>query len=267
MFKLLATDLDGTLLDDMSELPGPNAEYIKKALDMGVYVVICSGRSINPLEHYCRLIGSYGQGRYAIGLNGAIVFETESRKILHDIRLSRELALEIANVMKGFKVATVMYVVDRLKTTSDVEAVESYAKLSMTTIDYQKDYSELDSDVSKILAMGDTDELLRLEQHLSKRADGSFNMFMTSPTLLEFTSLEADKGTGIKFLSEYLGIGLDKVIACGDYYNDIQMLKTAGFGVAVANAEQEVKAVADYITMADNNQCAVKEIIEKFILN
>ena len=90
-------------------------------------------------------------------------------------------------------------------------------------------------------------------------------MVFSSNILLEFNPKDTNKGTALKRLSEYLNIPMEETMALGDSYNDIEMLETAGLGVAMANSPKDIKDISDYTTLADNNNNGVAEAINKFI--
>ena len=122
--------------------------------------------------------------------------------------------------------------------------------------------------VSKVIIIGDNEELKKVENEvMTTNIKNEMTTFFSADILYEFNPIGIDKGTGLKELSKILNINIEETIAIGDNYNDLSMIKAAGLGVCCVNGENGVKDFADYITKADNNQGAVAEVINKFILN
>ena len=118
----------------------------------------------------------------------------------------------------------------------------------------------------KILISSDIDTMLNLYKVINTEVGRDCNILFSSKNLLEITSVEATKGQALKFVADRLGIDIKDTIAIGDNYNDIDMIQVAGLGVAIFNAVDDLKSVADYVTKADNNKHAIKEIVDEFIL-
>ena len=112
----------------------------------------------------------------------------------------------------------------------------------------------------------DHSKLVRFHEKYTNISSKSFSSFFSCSEYLEYTLKGADKGNGVRFLSDYLNISIDNTIACGDERNDISMLKAAGLGVCMINGNEEAKRAADYITKKNNNNGGIAEVINKFIL-
>ncbi len=266
MYKLLATDLDGTLIGDDFKIPEINKEYIKKAIDKGINFCLCSGRSYMSLERFERELGIIGENTYGICYNGGVVYETLSRKVIRDVRLSRDLAIEILSELKKFDVGTVVYVGDKLIAERETEVIKTYVKKSGVPLNIIGSFEEIQDDISKVLVKGEYSALKEVESYMHPLFKERCNDFFTANDLYEFTNLNATKGEGIKFLANHLGVNIGDVIAVGDNLNDLHMIEAAGLGVAVNNSVSEAKAIANYVTENDNNNGAVAEVIKKFVL-
>ena len=110
------------------------------------------------------------------------------------------------------------------------------------------------------------DFLKQIEKEIKPYTDGKVSVSYSSHRYLEMNALGVDKGTGLHWLADYLGIDRQDVIAIGDNYNDVDMIKEAGLGVCVQCSTQDIKEMSDYVTEVDYDQGAVREVIEKFIL-
>jgi len=253
MYKLLVCDLDGTLLDDRGNFPENNLIYIKKITDAGVAFAICSGRSYLSLARFEKTLGLDKPGCFGIGFNGAMVYETASHKILLDERLARETAFEIISAARNYNVELVVYDGDRLIAEKATPFQIHYAERAGLELQLIDSYGDLPNDVSKILLLGEPENLQTAARDFSGMIGGRATQFFSSPGLYEFLSPTANKGTGLKFLAAHLGIPIERTVAVGDQMNDIDMIRAAGLGVAVANALPAVKAAADYVSETTNN--------------
>ena len=127
------------------------------------------------------------------------------------------------------------------------------------------EFYRVQGDCNKLLSRGEHDDLVARKALIEERFPGQFNILFSTPTFLEIMPSGVDKGKGIHRLGELYGITADEIMALGDSQNDLDMLKAAGFPVAMANAVDEVKAVASYVT-ASNNDDGVAAAVEKFVL-
>ncbi len=266
-YKLLATDIDGTLLDNDSKLSRDNIEALKKAEACGVKVVLCSGRSHIAVKVFADEIPINGEYDYLIGFSGGILCNAKSSEILYEARLDKNIALEIITKARAFDVAILVYFHEQLVIEQENKHTDYYvsrSRLAPKKVDSFDTF--LVDDVSKVLLFGDREEVVRAKESLKDVPLDASSIFFSHENLLEFNPPNATKGTTLKRLADQLNIDMSEVIAVGDNFNDISMITMAGLGVAVANAEQEVKNIADYITDLDNNKSALKEVVEKFIL-
>ncbi|MDR1532728.1 MAG: Cof-type HAD-IIB family hydrolase [Clostridiales bacterium] len=267
MYKLLMTDLDGTLLDDAARIPPKNAALIKEATARGIKVVISSGRSFLSLARFEEALGLMRPGGYGIAFNGAVVYETDSRRHIRDLRLENHVFKLILAEVRAFNTTNLVYISDRLIIDTVTALALKYREKSGIPLTMAERLEDIDTDISKFILRGPEEELSRVQRRLAPIIAGKCNMFFSARDLLEFTKLGATKGEGLKFLAEYLQLDPSEIIAVGDQDNDISMLRAAGLGVAVANATDAVKNAADCVTRAINSECALCEVIEKFLQN
>lgn len=271
MYKLIATDLDGTLLDDFGNIPDVNAEYIQKAMAHGVTVALCSGRSYLSLNKFEERLGLSGRGGFGICFNGGIVYDAYNKEIISDIRMDRAVALEVVaeikRVLNDPDVGIMIYSGADLYTERANENARFYAGRSAIRLEAVETFGALTENPSKVLLKGTNTSLTHIHEQMRGFIGGRCRMFFSSPELLEFIPLESGKARGLQILADRLGIYMSETIAVGDQVNDVDMLEAAGLGVAVANAVPEAKAAAGYIARSDNNAGVMKEIVEEFIFS
>jgi Cof subfamily protein (haloacid dehalogenase superfamily) len=267
MYKLLAMDLDGTLMNDDHEIPENNKRAIAAAVENGVSVCLCSGRSYMSLHRFEQQLSLDVEPNYGICFNGSIVYKTWNHETLLDTRIDNGTALFIAETLKKFGGDIIIYMKDRLFAEKETPAINAYTALSRVDATFVDSFGKITQDVSKVLIKSDPETLKHAAEYMKPIVDGKCNQFLTEASLLEYTAPNATKGAALTFLAGYIGVDMDDVIAVGDHHNDVHMIKEAGVGVAVANAVGAAKEAADYITKADNNAGAIYEIVKKFLVS
>lgn len=264
-YQILFTDLDDTLLNRQSQISAGNRRAVADAMAAGKRVVLCSGRSWHSLVPFEHTLGLDTPGCYGVAFNG-FVYETTGRKVLFGRTLSPETARETALAVKSLGADAFVYAGSRLYAVCDgpeLRAYTSKVNLKPTLID---DWSEIREEVIKVIVRSPHDVLAGIAREMEPLFGTRLNIVFSADNLLEFAHPEIHKGRALAFLSEYLNIPTDEMIAVGDQANDISMLQTAGLGVAVANAAAEVKAVADLVTDETNDEDAVGRLIRRYLI-
>ena len=271
--KMIGLDLDGTLLTDKKELTARTKESIARAIERGITVLVASGRPWMGVPEELR---DFPGMRYALTSNGARIIDTEDGSIIEEHLLLPEYALKALAVCGKYDTLQEVYFDGQGYAPADLMAhVEKYHKnpsmceyMRKTRIpveDIRKLVESENRGLDKVQALfSDMDERERawkeLEQEKELELVGSLRYN------IEINAAGVNKGTGLVNLGRLLGISREEIMAFGDGDNDIAMLREAGFGVAMANADERVKAAADYITLS-NEEEGVAEAIEKLILN
>lgn len=269
-YKMIASDVDGTLNNDNYIISEGNAKAIRKAMEAGLQVVLCSGRGPTSLAVYAEEIGLNQKGCYGIGFNGGIVYEADTHKVLYEGYMDNKLAVKIIKNIKGSNLnirnLAVYIKSNHMVCEKDLNIVEGYNDKNVITVDTINNLEDITEDIMKIMLIDDRDKLEQIYNNLKHEAVGNFNMVFVGPTDLEFLPLPINKAVGISKLAKHLGISLDEIVAVGDNYNDIEMVQEVGLGIAVANAVQPLKDVAKYVTKRDNNNDVMVEVVD-MILN
>lgn len=266
-FKLIAVDADGTLLGENHTISEENKMAIRQATENGVKIVLCSGRSYASLKHFAQEIGVNGEENYIISFNGCVIHDLGNGEMLRNVKLPKKTAIEILNIVNKYEVEIVIYWdVHEVFLSKFSEYTQSYVETSKVKYSLITDYEgQLKDEIYKVLLLGENETLMNVQRDLAEIKDKNYNIFLTSPYLLEFTPIPATKGKALQFLCDYLGIDIKDTIAIGDSYNDINMIESAGVGVAMQNADDAVKAYADYVTEKSNFESGVAEVINKYI--
>ena len=266
--RLIALDIDGTLVNDQKEVPPENLEALQEARAKGVYVAISSGRmipSIEPIE------AKLGIDTVILAYNGGKVVgpRAEGRQeILHRPVPATEAARFVDYSRERGHVLN-FYHEDRLYSEEGDDSYTHFRDIYSGRTGSVYHFTDLDEfrDVSptKLILMAHPEERDRLVDELSPDFPELF-LSKSDPEYLEITARGVNKGTALPALAEYFGFSTEEILAIGDADNDNQMLEAAGLGVAVANARETTKAVADVITERTNNDGAVAEAVRRFVL-
>lgn len=269
--KLLAVDMDGTLFNDDKTISKENIEAITKLLDAGHSFAFNTGRPNHALREILSVYPEFNRSNvYILGHQGVIGTEFTTNKELFGDYIKNEYAREvIAEVLRcGFTCVT--FDASHIYTFNDNWFVESYKKLSGEQLIFINSVDELkDKNITKLIAIDyDHPEALQAfkDEHEAVFGD-RFESFFSHYAFMEYIKKGTGKGDGVLKLAKQIGIPTSNIICVGDERNDISMVEVAGVGVAMANGRDELKAVADYITEADNNHGGIAEVINKFVLN
>lgn len=283
--KLIASDLDGTLLNEIGQVSENNAAAIKKAVDQGIRFVVATGRSWDSASKPLQAAGITSP---VISLNGATIYD-EDGELLHEVKMNRDVAKEVLSVCreaemylefftnKGIYSASREYfvevLVDIMKSanpnlTEEEIRANAHLRFQNEPVEFIDDYDlifEMDDVVIyKILGFSLKPEKLAgvraslgKEKELVITSSGDIN--------LEFNHPQAQKGVALKNLADRLNIPKEDIVAVGDNWNDVSMLQAAGKGIAMGNASDEIKQLADGVTKS-NIEDGVAALIESILI-
>ncbi|MPQ43870.1 Cof-type HAD-IIB family hydrolase [Clostridium tarantellae] len=267
MYKLIAIDMDGTLLNSNRQVSKENIEVIKKAVAKGTKVVITTGRSLNGIKSFLNEIGLIGENEYAICHNGAAIYRTDNFQLIKANPIKGKDLKELYKLKKEIGLYMHAYTNDdclahERNMYTNIEKL--YSGKDVVILDYDNDVDD-NLDIMKVLMFEEEHILNKKIEKIPKDYFEKYNIVRSLPVILEFLNKETNKGNGVKELSEYLGIKKEEIICIGDQQNDLEMIKFAGLGIAMGNATDEIKSCAEYITETNDND-GVAKAIEKFIL-
>ncbi|MCZ7646537.1 MAG: Cof-type HAD-IIB family hydrolase [Planctomycetota bacterium] len=267
--ELLALDLDGTLLRRDNTIGARTREALKAAAAAGVKLVLNSGRMTPAMEHAAKLLDG---DAYLIAYNGAAASDLRAngRRRLFERTMPLDVARELVAFAKRRRVQLNYYLDEFVYCEPDPALrrwVEFYQKRTGSPYRFvERMEDHWDRAPYKVLFIAEPAVrealMAELEPQYAKRA----TVTRTDPEYLEFLHPEVNKGAGLRGLAESLGVPMARTLAVGDSYNDAPMLAAAGWGVAVANAAEPVRAAADAVTAADCEHDAVAEAVERWVL-
>lgn len=272
--RLIASDLDGTLLNDDKVFTERTKQAISKAIDQGVIFVPATGR---PLFGIPKDVLEFPGVRYVITANGARIIDAKENKCLQENLLSYEKGLAVFDAVKDFDCYKEAYFDGKgYGTKRYLPNLEKYVELPAMR-EYILNSREHVDDVVEFFRekKSATDKVQAFFRTLEERQEAVDKIIATVEGVYVTGALESnievgaegvDKEKGLICLSEITGIPLEEMMVFGDGRNDTTMIRDAGVGVAMENACEEAKAVADIIA-GNNNEDGVARIIETYILN
>ena len=269
--KLIALDLDGTLLNMEKKVPQGNYQALKECEIAGIQIVPATGRGVGGIPPMIRELPG---ANYAITTNGAVVADLKNNKAIKTCGLSNEMIQRILNIAKKYHSATDPFIDGRAITEpASIDHMDEFGlspemqKLIRDTrevvpnvMEYVKTTGAEAEKVNIFMADLEEREVLRKELMAIPELSISSSMYNN----LEVNAKGADKGSALLWLADYLGIDREETMSFGDGENDIPMIQAAGIGVAMENALDTVKAAADMITLK-NDEDGVAAAIRKII--
>lgn len=262
-YKLIAADMDGTLLDSEGKITPKTEEYIRKAAEKGIYFTPSTGRPMSGVEKFRSQLPMNAP---VITYNGAMIVAGNGKDVLFSQTVDGDDAAKVFELGKKFGTTICVWSQNQLYANEINERVLDYRKLSgIYPIKYDDPADLIAQGITKILW---TDEIPRINQFLSEIPPELIpgTTFCTSkPIFLEFFSKKVSKAVALQKVCELVGIDISETIAVGDGQNDLPMLRAAGLGVAMGNAKQEIKDQCGYVT-SSNDDDGIADMIEKLLL-
>ncbi len=263
---MLFLDLDNTLLSSDLSISDENLRAIREASKKGVKIVICTGRGVFGVKSIAEQFRIEWENCYIICLNGGAVYKGYPPELIEEKLFDSSSAGIVYETAHRYGVDIQIYRNNCLIVEHINERIQTYIDKHNANYKVIDSIAAYDGKISKILLNGDNETLVKIQKELMPKVSGKMNCFFTSDIYLEFTGLGITKGEAMKELADKLGIDIKDTIAMGDSFNDMSMIETAGLGVAVRNAVQPLKDKAGYITKNTNDESAVAEIIDRYIL-
>ena len=248
-YKLIAVDIDDTLLNRKKEITPVTKAALMKAQESGVRLVVASGRLPYGVRPYAEALDIFSHGGYYMGFNGGAVMNSRD-ELIGKAYLDRKYIRPVYDILRPSNATTMVHKVAVIYADNKVNPythIESdVIGLPLNVVDDLPSF--INWDIHKFLISGEPDELKVLEQQLLDTLGGEVDIYLSLPWFLEVMPKGTNKGTGLQMICDDAGIDIKDAIAFGDSYNDIYMLKAAGTGIAMGNAEQAVKDAADMVT-------------------
>lgn len=263
-YKLLVSDIDGTLINNRQELITVNKKKVKELMQQGLLFTLASGRKFSSAEKY---ILELGIGIPLILYNGAQLI-SPAGKVVFEKKLDYSQAKAALELYKDYGIDALVYCQDEVYVEKINKVIEEYQikdGIDCTAVGNLTHF--IQGDVIKLLFIGEPDKLFSYAQGLKNIIGSQVNLVNSEGNYLELLPTGVSKGEALLKLAEILQIKLEEIITIGDNLNDLEMIKMAGLGVATANAHSDLLQAADYITDRDNQEGSVAEVINRFMIN
>ena len=264
MYRLLAIDLDGTLLTPQpSKHITPRTRHVLfRAAEAGITLVIATGQNLAVLQHVCGDLPLQGP---QIIENGAVIADIQGT-IYHEKPFPSEFVLPTLDTLRRFGFYRAYHTLHRVYVDKDTPRARNWYRPPVPPAIEVDDVASLyPMPCIKVVGIGEESKIRSKRPELESLFEGKLYVTQSSFDLVEFLHPTASKGNALKVIAEDLNIRPEEIVAFGDNHNDIGMLQFAGLGIAMGNAHQEVKSMADYVT-SSNAEDGVAKAIEELVL-
>ena len=264
--KLLALDMDDTLLDQNLTISPENQRALTAAEELGVKLVLASGRAPEALTPFATILGMDQRPGYLIAYNGSQILASDTGEVEWEVKLGPALLAETWDLAAAFRQPIQTYSPQGI--LASVDNPGSRHDSQMTGMAWKVvDRAEFMSEPRvKVLLPNDPEALDPVEARFKEVFQGRANMYRSKPYFFEVMPREADKGFALERVATLHGFRQEEVMAIGDSWNDEGMLRWVGVGVAMANGAEVIRRLADWVTTRGHDEDGVAEAVDRFIL-
>lgn len=252
--RIIALDLDGTLTNEVKEITPHTLAALMQAQRQGVRLCLSSGRPPYGMRPLAKQLQMERYGGMLLCYNGGHIEECGTGKVLVEQALSPTLLPYLHECQERSGMTLMTYYEDHIYTEhpDDPYVHQSSRNNKMEIIGVQDFINDTPRPLNKCLMVGAPEVVPHWEAIMQEETKGKMHICRSTPYFIELLPLGIDKGSALKQMLSNMGLTTSNLMAFGDSYNDISMLQTAGIGIAMGNAEDAVKDVADYVT--DDNE-------------
>lgn len=265
--KALVLDIDGTLTNSKKQITPATKAAIQDILQKGHKVILASGRPTPGMRRFEQELELSKYGGYLLSFNGARVVECHTGEIIYQRLLPLSMIPGLYAFAKKNGCGLITYLGDQVISAFDTdEYVELEARINGMPVHVVEEFKDfVDFEINKCLMTAPIEAAPDFEKQLREKYQDIASVYRSEPFFLEIMPKNVDKATTLDRMLSVIGVTRENTICCGDGFNDISMIQYAGVGVAMANAQDAVREVADYIT-ASNDEDGLVQVIQKFIL-
>lgn len=266
-YDVIVLDLDGTLTNSKKVITPKTKEALLKLQCAGKKVVLASGRPTGGVVKLADELRLDAFGGYILSFNGGHIINYADGAVVYDKTVPSHLIETIYTETMKLGLGIITYTDSEIVAGSALnQYIELESRITSMPIRQVDNFVEtIDFPVNKFLLSGEPEEIFNGQEHMRKVFGERMNIFRSEPFYLEMMPQSIDKAYSLGILLDYLKTDRTHMICCGDGFNDRSMIQMAGLGVAMANAQEEIKAVADYIT-SSNDEDGIAEVVYKFML-
>lgn len=256
-YRIIALDLDGTLTNSQKVITTHTLEALMRAQHEGVRIVLASGRPTYGISSLANQLQLTEFGGFVLSYNGGRIIDWSTEKAMYSQTVDTDLVPTLHSFAESAKLPIVTYQSNAiLASYNEGEYLEEEARINGMPILVAENFVEescaIPGGATKFLIPGDPQLLIALEAEMKEVLSARMEIFRSAPFFLELTPKGIDKAQSLQRLLNYLGLKREELMAFGDGFNDLSMLEYAGMGIAMGNAVDEVKAIADFITISND---------------
>lgn len=252
-YRVIALDLDGTLTNNQKEVTAATKEALDNAMEQGARLVLASGRPVYGIVPVAKSLALDTKGGYILAYNGGQIIDCKTNEMLYSQYLPSDVIPLLYEYAKSKGYALLGYKGNEIITESPddiyVKEESRINKMNVRKVDMLTD--ELDAKSTKLLMTGDPKDMLKAEEELREAVKDRIDVYRSAPFFMELVPKGIDKAKSLTRLLSLLNLTPKDMMAFGDGYNDLSMLRLAGMGVAMANAAPEVRTEADFVTLSN----------------
>ena len=267
--KLIAFDLDDTLLNHDLEITPLTVDALQDAVRRGIYVVLCSGRAENailPFVHTLEIAGSE-YGRYLIAANGASIFDLHKRLPIYTKKVPADILLFVYEEAKKRGLPAQVYDPSTIYASIDNKWTQKDSKLCGLHLKIEEHFGEfLKAGHPKMVIPAEPEKIADFLPFLREKLAGKADVFISKPYFLEIMAHGCGKGPSVLHLADYLNIPKEETMAFGDSMNDESMILQTEYGVAMCNGLEALREKARFVTRKTNNNDGIADFLRDFVL-
>ena len=269
MYKAVFTDMDGTLLEDYCTISEASQKIIKYLLDLGVFVIPVSARPLHGMMPVLKPV--FDERMPIVSLNGSYIYY--KGEIINDVRINISHTIKVYQALKNYDVTPIFYNQKEWYSDRNNEMIQKEQRITPVQIIIKEfdallaQWDRLEHSPNKIVVVGDEKIIKEVQAKLLSLFEDQLNIYTSDARYLEIMDKQASKKTGVEILMNKWRFKSEEIIALGDHFNDKDMLEFAGMGIAMGNAPNDIKAIANYITDTNKNDGFAKALQYFFIPN
>jgi Cof subfamily protein (haloacid dehalogenase superfamily) len=266
--KIIALDLDDTLLNRNLKITPRTVAALRKAAGNGIFIVLCSGRTENAILPFIRVLDIAGMqtGRYLIAVNGASVFDLHTRLPIYTRRLSSEVLQFVYHEAAARGLPAQVYDPSTIYASVDNDLTRLDSKLCGLRLKIVDDFSTfIAGGFPKMVIPADPEKIKDFLPYLQHELSGRAEVFISKPYFLEVMPPGCGKGEALLWLADKLALPQAQTMAFGDSMNDESMIVKAAYGVAMCNGLPEIQEKADFITRYSNEEDGIADFLETYV--
>ncbi len=264
--KIFLFDLDGTLLNSQKEIGPETMDALREFTAAGNHFSINTGRTFDSALSVYRGLGLDFPGSYLCCSNGTEIYSVDEERFVYRTGVPLELVPRIFDLAEEYGIHCHTYQRDRIISRSDNECMQYYRRVIKTPLVITEDVlADIQEPPSKMIAieLHDHAKQERFREALQEMVGDRLTLLYSNPYYLEIFPSEAGKGSAVRRLAQILDVDIRNTYATGDEQNDVSMIRAAGCGIAMANATDPVKQIADRITERDNDHDGLADLIRE----